>query len=101
MNVYSIISAIANGLVNGLTALFNIITAGILSSVQSVLSGFGLMIKSPLNTWAYDVANGNGISIPIVFTVIFGVSIFIVLLIIDIYGAEKDIEEGLGGLMDL
>jgi hypothetical protein len=102
MNVYSIISDIANGLVSGLIALFNTIISGILSSVQSILTAFGLMVENPLQTWAYDVAyNDNQIAIPLIFTVILGSSIFILLIFIDIFGIEKDIDEGLGGLMEL
>jgi len=102
MNVYSIISDIANGLVSGLTALFNTVVSGILSSVQSILMGFGLMVKNPLQTWAYDVANGSDrLAIPLIFTVILGISIFILLIFIDIFGIEKDIDEGIGGLMEL
>lgn len=102
MNIYTIISDIANGLVNGLTTLFNTIILGILSSVQSILTGFGLMIKNPLQTWAYDVANGSDqLAIPLIFTVILGISIFVLLFFIDIFGIEKDIDEGMGGLMEL
>jgi len=102
MNVNSIISDIANGIVNGLIALFNTIISGILSSVQSILTGFGLMINNPLQTWAYDVAYGsNQLAIPLIFTVILGISIFILLVFIDIFGIEKDIDEGIGGLMEL
>jgi hypothetical protein len=102
MNVYTILSDIANGLVSGLTTLFNTIILGILSSVQSILTGFGLMIKNPLQTWAYDVANGsNQLAIPLIFTVILGISIFVLLFFIDIFGIEKDIDEGIGGLMEL
>ena len=102
MNVNSIISDIANGIVNGLIALFNTIISGILSSVQSILTGFGLMINNPLQTWAYDVAYGsNQLAIPLIFTVILGSSIFILLVFIDIFGIEKDIDEGIGGLMEL
>jgi len=102
MNVYTVLSDIANGLVNGLTTLFNTIILGILSSVQSILTGFGLMIKNPLQTWAYDVANGSDqLAIPLIFTVILGISIFVLLFFIDIFGIEKDIDEGIGGLMEL
>jgi len=102
MNVDSIISDIANGIVNGAIALFNTIISGILSSVQSILAGFGLMINNPLQTWAYDVAYGsNQLAIPLIFTVILGISIFILLVFIDIFGIEKDIDEGIGGLMEL
>ena len=102
MNVYSIISDIANGLVNGLIGLFNTIISGILSSVQSILARFGLMVENPLQTWAYDVAYGNNqLAIPFIFTVILGISIFILLLFIDIFGIEKDIDEGIGGLMEI
>ena len=102
MNVYTVLSDIANGLVNGLTTLFNTIILGILSSVQSILTGFGLMIKNPLQTWAYDVAYGNNqLAIPLIFTVILGCSIFVLLIFIVIFGIEKDIDEGIGGLMEL
>ncbi len=102
MNIYTIISAIANGLVNGFTSLFAVITAGILSSVNWILTAFGLMFQNPLTAWAYDVANGrNQLAIPLVFMVIFGISIFILLFFIDIFGLEKDIDEGIGGLMEL
>ena len=50
---------------------------------------------------AKDVANNqNGLSIPIIFMVILGISIFVLLSFIDIFGIEKDIDEGLGGLME-
>jgi len=102
MNVNSIISDVANGVVSGLIDLFNTIISGILSSVQSILAGFGLMIQNPLQTWAYDVAYGsNQLAIPLIFTVILGISIFILLVFIDIFGIEKDIDEGIGGLMEL
>ncbi len=102
MNVNTIISAIANGIVNGFIDLFNIITEGILSSVSWILIAFGLMFKNPLTSWAYDVANGqNQLAIPLIFTVIFGISIFILLFFIDVFGLEKDIDEGIGGLIDL
>jgi len=102
MNIYTISSAIANGLVNGFMSLFNTVTAGILSSVQWILTGFGLMVKNPLQTWAYDVANGSDqLAIPLIFTVILGISIFVLLFFIDIFGIEKDVDEGIGGLMEL
>jgi len=102
MNVNSIISDVASGIVNGLIDLFNTVISGILSSVQSILTGFGLMVENPLQTWAYNVAYGsNQLAIPLIFTVILGISIFILLVFIDIFGIEKDIDEGIGGLMEL
>ena len=102
MNVNSIISDVASGIVNGLIDLFNTVISGILSSVQSILTGFGLIVENPLQTWAYNVAYGsNQLAIPLIFTVILGISIFILLVFIDIFGIEKDIDEGIGGLMEL
>jgi len=102
MNIYTIISSIANGISNGAVSLFNIITLGILSSVKSILIGFGLMVNEPLQTWAYDVANGSDpLIIPVIFTIILGVSIIIILAFVNIFGIEKDIENGIGGLMEL
>ncbi len=101
MNLDSIVSGIANGFVNGFIVLFEILVGGILDAVQSILDSFGSTFIGPLNTWAIDVAAGNGVSIPIIFTLIFGISIFILLFFIDIFGLEKDIDEGLGGLMEI
>ncbi|MEM4067970.1 MAG: hypothetical protein QXV17_14040 [Candidatus Micrarchaeaceae archaeon] len=98
--VGSIISAIANGVVNGISSLVHLIVKGILSAIQTVLTGIQNIIGIPMNLWSVNVSN-QGITIPIIFTAVLGIAIFIVLIFIDAEGLETEVAQDFTALEDL
>ncbi len=98
--VDTIMSAIANGLVNGISTLLNTIVNGILSGVQAVLSGIEGIIGIPMGFWSTNIS-GDGLSIPIIFTVILGIAVFIALFFIEAEGMETEVASGFEELENL
>lgn len=97
----TILSAILSGLVNGTSNMVSLITQGVLTSVNLLMAGLNNLIGIPLGYWETNGVSSSGITTPVVFTVILGISGIIALAFIDIKGIEDDVQSGLTGLEEM
>ncbi|MEM4067896.1 MAG: hypothetical protein QXV17_13660 [Candidatus Micrarchaeaceae archaeon] len=97
----SIVVAILNGLINGVTVLMNSIVNGILYSVKTTLAGIQNIIGIPMGLWDTRVTTHYYLSIPIVFTTVLCFAILIALAFIEAEGLETKVASGFTELENL
>lgn len=98
--IETVMQAIVYGLVNGISSLVQDIVNGIISGVQLFMDGIQSMFGIPIQVWESNVSS-DGITIPIIMTVILGISAMVALIFIDIYGLDEDLMNGIQGLEEL